>query len=47
LELPFAEPTYLEIEPWILGWGATVKVIGPKGLRDTIADKARAMAAQY
>ena len=47
LELPFAEPTYLEIEPWILGWGATVKVIGPKGLRDTIADKARAMASQY
>ena len=47
LELPFAEPTFLEIEPWILGWGATVKVIAPAVLRDTIAEKARAMASQY
>lgn len=47
LELPFAEPTFLELEPWILGWGATVKVIAPVSLRKTIAEKARAMAAAY
>jgi predicted DNA-binding transcriptional regulator YafY len=47
MELPFAEPTFLEIEPWILGWGATVKVIAPATLRKTIAEKARAMASAY
>jgi predicted DNA-binding transcriptional regulator YafY len=47
LELPFAEPTFLELEPWILGWGATVKVISPASLAKTIADKAHAMAAVY
>jgi predicted DNA-binding transcriptional regulator YafY len=47
LELPFAEPTYLEIEPWILGWGSTVKVVRPVALKNSIAAKARAMAALY
>lgn len=47
MELPFAEPTFLEIEPWILGWGATVRVIAPAVLRKTIEEKARAMAAAY
>lgn len=47
MELPFAEQTFLEIEPWILGWGATVKVIAPAILRKTIAGKALAMAAAY
>jgi predicted DNA-binding transcriptional regulator YafY len=47
LELPFAEPTFLEIEPWILSWGASVKVIGPQTLRKSIAEKALALAASY
>lgn len=47
MELPFAEPTFLEIEPWILGWGASVKVIAPASLRKTIAEKVRAMASSY
>ncbi|MFZ0434430.1 MAG: WYL domain-containing protein [Chthoniobacterales bacterium] len=47
MELPFAKPTFLEIEPWILGWGATVKVIAPALLRKTIAEKARALASVY
>jgi predicted DNA-binding transcriptional regulator YafY len=47
LELPLGEPTFLELEPWILGWGATVKVIAPSALAKTIAAKARAMAAAY
>jgi predicted DNA-binding transcriptional regulator YafY len=47
LQLPFAEPTFLEIEPWILSWGASVKVIGPQSLRKSIAEKARALAAAY
>jgi len=47
LELPFAEPTFLEIEPWILGWGASVRVVAPASLRASIAGKARAIAASY
>ena len=47
MELPFAEPTFLEIEPWILGWGASVKVIAPAVLRKTIVEKARALASVY
>lgn len=47
LELPFAEPTFLEIEPWILGWGASVQVVSPAPLRASIAGKARAMAGLY
>ena len=47
MELPFAEPTFLEIEPWILGWGASVKVIAPAELRKTIMEKARALASVY
>ena len=44
LELPFAEATFLELEPWILSWGATVKVLAPAALKKTIAGKVRAMA---
>ena len=47
LELPFAEPTFLELHPWILSWGASAKVISPRDLRDTIAEKARSLAASY
>ena len=47
MELPFGEQTFLEIEPWILGWGASVKVVAPAVLRKTISEKALAMAACY
>jgi predicted DNA-binding transcriptional regulator YafY len=44
LELPFDEPTYLELKPWILSWGASAKIIGPKALKDKVAEDVRAMA---
>ncbi len=44
LELPFAEATYMELRPWILSWGANVKVIGPKKLKDAVAADIRSMA---
>ncbi|MFM8983807.1 MAG: helix-turn-helix transcriptional regulator [Spartobacteria bacterium] len=37
----------LEVAPWILSWGPYVKVIEPAELRDSIADTARRMAANY
>ena len=37
----------LEIAPWILSWGPYVKVIEPAELRDSIADTARRMVANY
>ena len=45
LELPFDEPTYLELKPWILSWGSSVRIIGPKALKDKVAEDVRAMAA--
>lgn len=45
LELPFDEPTYLELKPWILSWGSSAKIIGPKELKDKVAEDVRAMAA--
>lgn len=36
LTLPIAEDSYMELKPWLLGWGATVKVIGPKSLADDL-----------
>jgi predicted DNA-binding transcriptional regulator YafY len=45
LELPFDEPTYLELKPWILSWGSSAKIIGPKALKDKVAEDVRAMAA--
>ena len=44
LELPFDEPTYLELKPWILSWGASARIIGPKALKDKVAEDVRAMA---
>jgi predicted DNA-binding transcriptional regulator YafY len=37
----------LEISPWIRGWGKEVEVLAPAALRESIADDARAAAAQY
>ena len=45
LELPFDEPTYLELKPWILSWGSSAKIIGPKALKEKVAEDVRAMAA--
>ena len=45
LELPFDEPTYLELKPWILSWGSSAKIIGPKALKDKVAEDIKAMAA--
>lgn len=44
LMLPFDEPTYLELKPWILSWGASAKVIGPKMLKEQVATDIRKMA---
>ena len=43
LELPFDEPTYLELKPWILSWGSSARIIGPKALKDKVAEDIRAM----
>jgi len=45
IELPFPEATFLELKPWLLSWGASVKVIGPKKLKEEFAADVRAMAA--
>ncbi len=37
----------LEVTPWILSWGASVEVVAPAVLRETIAATAGAMAARY
>jgi predicted DNA-binding transcriptional regulator YafY len=44
LELPFPEATFLELKPWLLSWGASVKVIGPQKLKDDVAKDIRVMA---
>ncbi|MFM8365597.1 MAG: helix-turn-helix transcriptional regulator [Verrucomicrobiota bacterium] len=37
----------LEVAPWILSWGAMVKVVEPVDLRESVAETARRMAANY
>jgi predicted DNA-binding transcriptional regulator YafY len=37
----------LEFTPWVRGWGASVRVVGPGVLRDEVAASARATAALY
>jgi len=44
LTLPFDEPTYLELKPWILSWGPSAKVIGPRELKDQVVSDIRKMA---
>jgi len=36
LTLPIAEASYLELKPWLLSWGATVKVIAPHSLKQEL-----------
>ncbi|MBZ0304756.1 MAG: WYL domain-containing protein [Anaerolineae bacterium] len=38
---------YRELLPWIQGWGAKVKVLGPEALRREVAAEMRAAAARY
>ena len=45
LELPFDEPTYLELKPWILSWGSSAKIIGPKALKDKAGRIIRVLGA--
>jgi hypothetical protein len=44
LTLPFDEPTYLELKPWILSWGPSARVIGPRELKDQVVSDIRKMA---
>ena len=44
LTLPIAENSYLELKPWLLSWGATVKVVGPESLRQELKASVAAMA---
>lgn len=44
LTLPIAEASYLEVKPWLLSWGATVKVLAPMSLADEMRAIIREMA---
>ncbi|MGQ9494607.1 MAG: helix-turn-helix transcriptional regulator [Anaerolineae bacterium] len=37
----------LEMKPWIRGWGPDVEVLAPEGLREEIAEEARASVRKY
>lgn len=38
---------WLELLPWILGWGADVEVVAPSELRQKVAESLTAGAALY
>ena len=38
---------YLDMVPWVLGWGAGAEVISPPELRDEVAKRLREAAAIY
>ncbi len=40
-------PSLLEFVPWVLGWGAAAKVIGPVELREQVSAALREAAGQY
>ncbi len=44
LTLPIAVNSYLELKPWLLSWGATVKVVSPDSLREELRASVLAMA---
>jgi len=44
LELRMVLGSLPEVERWVLGWGARVKVLAPKALRDAVAATVREMA---
>ena len=43
LTLPIAENSYLELKPWLLSWGATVRVIAPESLKEDLKASVAAM----
>ncbi|MBI4623349.1 MAG: WYL domain-containing transcriptional regulator [Verrucomicrobia bacterium] len=47
LELRLRLGALLEVEQWVLGWGATAEVIGPPELRASIRKTAAALAGIY
>jgi proteasome accessory factor B len=47
LELAVTVNGIVEIQPWILSWGAGVEVLEPAELRDAVAASVRAAAARY
>ena len=44
LTLPIAEASYLELKPWLLSWGATVKVVAPEPLKKSLQESITAMS---
>ena len=47
LELKLRLGALLEVEQWVLGWGAAAEVVGPPELRASVRKTAAAMAAIY
>ncbi len=47
LELRLRLGALMEVEQWILGWGAAAEVIGPPELRDSVRKTVTALAAIY
>ena len=47
VELAVRVAGIVEIQPWILSWGAAVEVLGPAELREAIAAAVREAAARY
>ena len=41
-----AAPPYLELKPWILNWGPSAKVIGPRELKEQVETGIRKMAEE-
>ncbi|HJP72296.1 MAG TPA: WYL domain-containing protein [Candidatus Limnocylindria bacterium] len=47
VELSVTVAGIVEIQPWILSWGAAVEVLEPSELRDAVAATVRSAAARY
>jgi predicted DNA-binding transcriptional regulator YafY len=47
VELSVSVAGIVEIQPWILSWGAAVEVLEPSELRDAVAVAVRSAAARY
>jgi predicted DNA-binding transcriptional regulator YafY len=47
VELAVTVAGIVEIQPWILSWGAAVEVLEPIELRDAVAAAVRTAAARY
>ncbi len=47
LELRLRLGALMEVEQWILGWGAAAEVVGPAELRENIRQTVTALAASY